>query len=112
KNINTLINHVHQASFKALLKASRDANAGAALAVEEREVALINAGEEALLEKGRIVHPALRAILAAGKDISKGLIVLNGEQIAYHAKLGFHSAELLVKLADADDGGFLRMRYS
>ncbi|MBI4056197.1 MAG: HEAT repeat domain-containing protein [Elusimicrobia bacterium] len=110
RNLHTLINYIHQKSFTALTRVTGTAKADGSMQIGGRGISFTNLSTERLVEKGRLANPLLR--LLATRNIPSGRAILKDDQLWYHAKLGQHSVEVHIKLAEPDEGGLLQVRYS
>ncbi len=110
RNLHTLINLLHQNSFKSLTAIAQGASADGSLRVGQRKFSFTNLNADPLVEKARLLNPLLGRL--ATSDVPSGNTILKDDQIWYHAQLGCHSVEVYAKFAEPDDGGMFRVRYS
>ena len=111
RNLHTMVNFLHQEAFKALLSKTAALDAEAVLKTPGNDVSFINLGETPLFNGVQVRNPLFGMLGVRGAP-GHARAIFKNDELSYHAKLGVHSVEIHVKLAEPDEGGLLLIRYS
>jgi len=113
--VHTFINYLHQRSFDPLMSAVGNAGALTELRFGNAQVSVLNLDDAPLIQGGRFASRALRTALRAFQRQTANRptvkVIVRGNYLSIHSKLGAHSVEILVNLASPDEGGLIRVRY-
>jgi len=126
ETLHEMINCIHERSFSPIMHlAERNqwSKAGAERlyidATEDgfgsREINLIDVGDIPAMQGAMITSPLLAALIEAFEENqphdTEPTLFLQDDQLMGHISLGTHSASVVAKLADPDEGGMILVRY-
>ncbi|MFH1877524.1 MAG: PEP/pyruvate-binding domain-containing protein [Candidatus Omnitrophota bacterium] len=114
-SVHRFINDLHTRSTEPLFTLSEDANISLSLSTLNKRFNVIDCGSRPVVGDNQVRSELLKILLSSVDEWRKreveGKVVLSDDIMIMSIRLGEHSAEMQVNLAEADEGGGILLRY-